>query len=309
MFFVVMLNQCSSNLSNEIDLNFAPAKVELFGKGIISTKLYERDLAISPKGDEIIYTMSDYRQSRRCLVILRKNGNNWGKKEILSFSGKYSDIEPCFSVDGNKLYFASDRPIDSTSARKDFNIWVSERTNNGWSEPVPMPSNINTENDEFYPSVGKNGNLYFTSARENGIGKEDILLAKYVDGDYLAPIPLDTNINSKTYEFNAYINPDENLIIFSSYGRPDDFGGGDLYYCKKNKDGSWTPAVNMGSDINSDKLDYCPFIDIPRGNFYFTSEKMLSADKRIESVNEIEALADDILNGMGNIYRIRFRDI
>ena len=295
--------------TNEIDLVNTPNKVELFAKGVISTKLYERDIAISPKGDEIIFTVGDYKQSKRCLVIIKKTGNKWGGKEIIRFSGQYFDIEPCFSVDGNNLYFASNRPIYSNSKRNDFNIWISKRTNNGWSDPEPLPSNINTENNEFFPSISKNNNLYFTSVRENGIGKEDIFLSKYVSGKYLDPIPLDTNINTLLYEFNAYINPDENLIIFSSYGRKSDLGGGDLYYSRKDKYGNWTTAINMGPTINSDKLDYCPFIDIPRSNFYFTSERMLSISERISDVNEIEAIADNILNGMGNIYRIHLNKI
>jgi hypothetical protein len=301
---VILLIQCHTDPSNKIDLAYTPDIVELFAKGVVSTKLYERDMAISPGGNEIIFTLSDYRQTKRCLVIIKKTGDTWGPKEILSISGQYADIEPCFSTDGNKLYFASDRPIDPNSERNDFNIWVSTRAKDGWSGPKPLPANINTENDEFYPSITKNNNLYFTSARENGIGKEDIFLARYDSGMYLDPVPLDTAVNSPTYEFNAYINPGENLIIFSSYGRKDDFGGGDLYYSRKDKNGNWTLSKNMGPAINSGKLDYCPFIDIPRNNFYFTSERRLTIDKKINDISELENLADDILNGMGNIYRI-----
>lgn len=61
-------------------------------------------------------------------------------------------------------------------------------------------------------------------------------------------------------------------------------------------------AVNMGSFINSDQLDYCPFIDYSRGNFYFTSEKMVPVANRIENAGELDALANGVLNGMGNRY-------
>lgn len=296
--------QCNSDKSNTIDLGYNPGKLEMFAPGFISTNLYERDIAISPDGSEIIYTLSDYKQSRRCLVLIKKNGNNWGDREILSFSGQYSDIEPIFSPDGKKLYFASDRPLMADSTRSDYNIWVSERTDQGWGEPASLQSNVNTEHDEFFPSIAKNNNLYFTSARENGIGREDIYLSRYTGGEYMDPIPLDTNINKTTYEFNAYVSPEENLIIFSSYGRKDDMGGGDLYYSVKDEQGNWKPSENMGSVVNSDKLDYCPFVDFPRGNFYFTSERLQKPGKRIENVGEIEQSANSILNGMGNIYRI-----
>ena len=77
-----------------------------------------------------------------------------------------------------------------------------------------------------------------------------------------------------------------------------------MYYSQKYRDGKWAPAKNLGPYVNSEKLDYCPFIDIPRNNFYFTSERMLSVDKRISDLSELESLANSILNGMGNIYRI-----
>ncbi len=306
---IILFSQCQSDRSIGIELENTPNKVELFAENIVSTNLYERDIAISPKGDEIIFTLSDYKQSKRCLVRIEKIVGRWGKKEIICFSGQYNDIEPCFSVNGNKLYFASNRPMKTNSTRNDYNIWVSERINSEWREPEPLQPNINTKNDEFFPSLSKNSNLYFTSVRENGIGSEDIFLSRYVDGEYLDAEPLDTNINTLTYEFNAYINPAENLIIFSSYGRKDDLGGGDLYYSRKDEYGNWKPAVNMGPLINSNKLDYCPFIDISRGNFYFTSERIMPKDKRIENVSEIEELAFGILNGMGNIYRVYFDDI
>ncbi len=194
--------------------------------------------------------------------------------------------------------------MNADTGRKDFNIWVAGRTSGGFGEPEPLPSHINTESNEFFPAVCSNGNLYFTAARENGLGGEDIFLSRFEAGRYLDPEPLDTNINTLTYEFNAWVNPEENLIIFSSFGRKDDRGGGDLYFSRKDAMGNWLPAVNMGPAVNSDRLDYCPFVDIPRGNFYFTSEKMTPPLKKIIHTGDIETLANGILNGMGNIYRV-----
>ena len=299
-----LLAQCKPEQYNKIDLSDQPQELQLFAPHIISTELYERDIAISPGGDEIIHTLSDYKQTRRCLVVNKKCGTRWQSKTILNFSGEYNDIEPFFSMDGNKLYFASDRPIRSDSNRRDYNIWVSDRQSQGWSDPSPLGPDINTVGDEFYPAVSKNYNLYFTSARESGTGKEDIYLSRFAYGVYQKPEPLDTNINSTTWEFNAYISPDEDLILFSSYGRKDDLGGGDLYFSKKDAQGNWMPSENLGPLINSDKLDYCPFADLQRGNFYFTSERFIIPDKKINNVAEIVQMANGLLNGMGNIYRI-----
>jgi len=290
-----------------VDLTSGPETIELFAPGVISTGMYERDMAIAPDGNEIIYTQGDYKQLLRCLVSVRKTGNTWGAGQILHFSGVYQDLEPFISPDGRTLFFASTRPVDGDTARTDYNLWKSERVDGVWSNPQPLDTLINSPTDEYYPSVSRNGNLYFTAVRENGIGKEDIYVSRLVDGRYQKPEVLDSNINSSTYEFNAFISPDEDVLIFGSYGRPDDLGGGDLYISKKLADGSWSPAIHPGPPINSAKLDYCPFIDYPRGVFYFTSERVIERGAgTLEKFIENAQLPG---NGLGDIYRVRVAEI
>lgn len=306
--FLVLFAGCKEENKAPFNLNFTPEQIEIFGEDIISTRLYERDMAIAPDGNEIVYTLGNYRQTLRSLVRIKKEGDQWRDKEILPFSGRYNDIEPFFSVDGTRLFFASDRPMGSDSTRTDYNIWVVDRKASDWGRPVPLDTVINTVNDEFYPAVSKNNTLYFTATRTDGMGREDIFLSSFVDGSYRAPRALDSTINTTTFEFNAYISPQEDLLVFSSYGRKDGFGGGDLYFSKKRADGSWTEAKNL-EFANSDKLDYCPFIDVPRGNFYFTSDRDIPHRKHIKDVTEFEEEADRVLNGLGNIYRVDLKKL
>ena len=136
------------------------------------------------------------------------------------------------------------------------------------------------------------------------MGKEDIFMSEFVDGRFQLPEPLPEEINSTFYEFNAYVNPEENLIIFSSFGRPDGFGGGDLYISQKDDEGKWTKSKNLGNLINSDKLDYCPFIDWRSRNFYFTSDRMTRDTLQLDDINVLIENSNSILNGFGNIYKI-----
>ncbi|MBK8496879.1 MAG: PD40 domain-containing protein [Chitinophagaceae bacterium] len=161
------------------------------------------------------------------------------------------------------MFFSSNRPL-SGSEIKDFDIWVVEKENGKWGEPRNLGAPVNTKEDEFYPSITKTGNLYFTAAYKNGIGKEDVFMAKLENGKYGEPVPLDTAVNSKTYEFNAFVSPDEDFIIFTSYGRKDDNGRGDLYMSIKDASGNWQPAKHL-SMLNSAKLDYCPFVSFDKG--------------------------------------------
>lgn len=308
MLFICMvyISSCNDKKPIEIDLKSAPTSAEVFGKNVISTEMYERDIAITPDGNEIIYTLGDYKQSKRCLVRIREVNGEWQSPEILNLSGTYQDIEPFYAEGGNKLFFTSNRPINNDSLRTDYNIWVSEREDQQWSEPIPLPENINSAGQEFFPSLSKNGNLYFTATRKDGIGSEDIFMSEFVNGIYENPTVLDSAINTSTYEFNAYINPDENLLIFSSYGRPDDMGGGDLYYSTKDEKGKWQPSKNMGNKINSTKLDYCPFVDLTNNTFYFTSERMKENKATFKNVKDLKSHANKPQNGMGDIYSTDF---
>ncbi|MBL7769459.1 MAG: PD40 domain-containing protein [Flavipsychrobacter sp.] len=238
----------------------------------INTTGYERDLAISPDGREVFFTRQGTDWKEQTIWQLTKQADgSWSGAKPAPFSGVYRDLEPFFAPDGKRLYFASARPKPDREGT-DVDIWMVERLAGGWSEPIHLGPAINSEKDEYYPSVTREGHLYFTSEREGGPGKEDIYRAEYFNGSWLTARPLDTGVNSAYYEFNAYVSPDESLLIFTSYGRSDDTGRGDLYFSKKNTDGSWSPATNLKA-ANSTDLDYCPFVSPDGKTLYYTSEK------------------------------------
>src|SRR5205085_478096 len=152
------------------------------------------------------------------ILVRKKKGNNWSSPEVASFSGMFSDLEPAFNHDGSKLFFCSNRPTTGDQ-KKDYDIWVMDKSGSGWSTPRNLGPAINTSADEYYPSVGITGNLYFTAEyTDKAVGKEDIYVSKWVDGAYQASVALDTAVNSKVFEFNAFVSPDEKFIIFTSYG-------------------------------------------------------------------------------------------
>ena len=304
LFLLNCTPKTESPKAYSINLKATADHLMLFGENIISTPLYQRDLAISPQKNEVIYTLGDYKQNKRCLVVINQKNEIWTAAKILNISGKYQDIEPFYSNNGNRLYFASNRPIYNDTTRTDYNIWYSDRITNGWSDPIALDSIINSKGDEFFPSLSDQGNLFFTATRNDGLGREDIFISEFIANKFTLPKPLPAEINTSQFEFNAYISPKEDLIIFSSFGRSDGFGGGDLYISRKNDSGKWTESKNLGEAINSNKLDYCPFIDWESRNFYFTSERMLIDNKKLETIQELKERSNSPLNGFGNIYKI-----
>jgi Tol biopolymer transport system component len=310
VLFAVFLFSISIS-SAQIKLNFKnpPAEATLLAEGFISTPINERDFALSPNGTEIYFTISTPQSTFQTIVFSTFGKNGWSKPEIVSFAGKFSDLEPAFSDDGNKMYFASNRPLTGNKP-KDFDIWVVERQGKLWGEPKNLGEPINTELDEFYPSITKTGNLYFTAQYQQGVGKEDIFMAAWKSNHFERPTALDTAINSKNYEFNAFVDPDEQFILFTSYGRKDDSGRGDLYMSVKDASGNWLPSKNIAF-INSTRLDYCPYVSPDKKVLFFTSERNdlpISFSEK-PSYDQIKKINENTLNGTGNIYWIRFDKI
>ncbi len=268
-----------------------------------------RDLSMRSDGQELYFTWQSPKQDFSAILCLKKAGKTWSAPQVASFSGQYRDLEPFLSPDGLRLYYASARPIQAKEQPKDVDIWYVERKNwqSVWSAPIHTGKTLNTDADEYYPAVTNAGHLYFTRFSSDASRKEDIFYSKWENGAYQTAVALSDSINSPTYEYNAYVSPDESLIIFSSYGRKDDLGGSDLYICRKNADGTWQKARHLGSKINSKKLDYCPFYDAVSQTLYFSSERSEVA-KAFETPQTVEALKthfQQYSNGLGRIYWVK----
>jgi Tol biopolymer transport system component len=280
---------------------------QVFSPEIISTNRNERDFAITPAGNIILYSIVFPADKLSVIIYLAFDGFFWSEPECAAFSGIYKDLEPAFSPDGKKLFFVSNRPLNGNTAKKDYDIWIVE-PEKGWNLAVNAGSPVNSDEDEYYPSVASNGNLYFTAKYSDSFGKEDIYVSRFENGSYRQPVNLGETINTENYEFNAFIAPDESYLIFSSYGREDDLGGGDLYISFKNGMNIWSIPKNLGNTINSDKLDYCPFVT-PDGKFLFFTSERTNAEFGVKSQKKLENLlqmADGIENGLGNIYWVTF---
>lgn len=268
-----------------------------------------RDITISKNQDEVFFTIQSLNEEVSKISFTKKKNNTWSKPELVSFSSGFRDLEPFLSHDGLRLYFASNRPLDEKEIKsKDYDIWYVERKSltSNWSKPINIGFPINTEKDEFYPSVTKNGNIYFTSENEKSLGKDDIFVSKFINGEFSKPQNLGTNINTEGYEFNAYVSPDEKFIIFTGYNRKDGKGSGDLYISYY-ENGNWTLAKNLSEEINSKQMDYCPFYDENSNTLYFTSKRNFILDKKFSSIEEFQKEISKVENGFSRIYKVNIK--
>jgi Tol biopolymer transport system component len=204
--------------------------------------------------------------------MMRFADGTWSSPQVILSHNQFSYNDPFLSPDQSKLFFISDRPLDSAGQKKDYDIWYVLREGTGWSQPINAGSNINSGKNEYYISFTDDGTMYFSSNEGTTGGDDyDIYTSKSVNGEFLPRIKLGDPINTVHYEADVFVAPDESYVIFCSM-RPGGIGRGDLYISFKGTDGNWMTAKNMGGDINKEKTDYCPFVSPDGKYFFYTSQ-------------------------------------
>ncbi|HEY0590978.1 MAG TPA: ankyrin repeat domain-containing protein, partial [Thermoanaerobaculia bacterium] len=146
------------------------ASPHMFAPGFVSTERHELNSVFTPDGKEFYFTIRDA-AGRWTIVMTALCEGRWTRPRPAAFSGRWSDVDPFVSGDGRRLYFCSNRPLEPQgAAAKDFDVWMCERTAEGWSAPVNAGAPVNSTDDEFYPSVTSNGTIYVQSRRPGGPG-------------------------------------------------------------------------------------------------------------------------------------------
>ncbi|MFC1724437.1 hypothetical protein ACFL4T_02340 [candidate division KSB1 bacterium] len=254
---------------------------EIFAPGIVSSEHQEHSsLSISPDGKEMWWSRwrlpHDLDKFPQVIMFIKVENGRWSQPRVAPFSGKYRDGGPAFSPNGNKIFFYSRRPLEKkTDEMHDNDIWFVERNEDSWSKPMNLGSTVNSPFVDATPSLAANGNLYFTSNRnqyDDPIGNNDIFVSEYRNDNYTEPKVLNSAINtSYARESFPFIAPDESYIIFSRDSRRFDTEGnvieGDrkLMISFRDENGEWQDAMDMGTDFAKTRF---PFVS-PDGKYLF----------------------------------------
>jgi hypothetical protein len=278
-----------------------------FVPGIISTGDYESHAAFTPDGREIYYLKLAPNFSRWTIVVSRYNDGRWSEPEVAPFSGQYQDADPYITADGKHFYFLSDRPVETGGERQaHHDIWVMDKTASGWSAPRHLPAPVNSDADEWYPIVLKNGTLYFGSQRKDSNGFSDIYHAvRQPDGSYSVS-NLGSPVNSGAGEYEAFVTEDERVMLLAITKRPDSLGDIDLYVSHKQSNGKWSEPVNLGPEVNSPTRELSPKLT-PDGKYLVWMSCRVPALPAKPPQHTTREVLEELRapgNGLGDIYRI-----
>jgi outer membrane protein OmpA-like peptidoglycan-associated protein len=94
------------------------------------------------------------------LYVSKKVGAAWSEPEPLPFNNnEFDDCHPAISIDGDKLFFASNRP----GGFGGMDIYVAYKVGESWSEPVNLGAGVNTKGNDAFPFIHADNTLYFAS--------------------------------------------------------------------------------------------------------------------------------------------------
>ncbi len=164
-----------------------------------------------------------------------------------------TNMQECsFLHDGLKLYFSYNLPGGYGSR----DIWVSTRAAEDapWEDPVNLGSNVNGPSAETYPSISPDElEIYFQYGNGPGLMRS----TRASKDDPWGPATTYTDLG------NAYdldFAPDGLTVYFDS-DRSGGYGGADIWMAtRETVDSPWGEPVNLGSNVNDSRGQYCPGI-------------------------------------------------
>lgn len=161
-------------------------------------------------------------------------------------SDEYSLGHPAIDASGTILYFASDMPGGYGKSDLYFSVFA----NGQWSKPLNLGPKINTEGNEFFPFVSKDGVLYFASDGHGGLGGLDVFFSVPERGIFNSIENMGTPTNSPKDDFGLALDSTGMKGYFTS-NRPAGKGNDDLYFLKIKR----VPVIIRGVVKDRDSRD------------------------------------------------------
>ena len=229
----------------------------------VNTQTHEVPLGVSPDGNTLFLfgnyialpdfyyvTTTEKRLGKGDLYYVEQQGASWSRLFAFPYPVNTPHFEAglCMTADGGAVLFSSDRPGGVgghfPNYHPDFlyyhgagefntDLYVSQKTDNGWAEPINLGKVINTPYAEINPWLHPDmKTLYFCSDGHYGLGGYDIFMSKRLREDswteWSDPVNLGKTINSIGND-SFYMTADGQTALVTSLQGGNTFGSSDIY--------------------------------------------------------------------------------
>jgi len=184
-----------------------------------------------------------------------------------SINTKESEYFPSLTVDDSLLVFTRRAPNGTGEY-----FYKSEMKGSDFSKAQLIEGTVNEEPFKGAICVSADGDwlIYAGNIPGKNFGDYDLYICYYTPQGWSEPENMGADINSGYWESAPSLSPDNRVLYFSS-NRTGGFGGADLYMSIRQKSGRWSPAINMGPNINTIGDETAPYIHADNQTMYFTS--------------------------------------
>ncbi len=140
-------------------------------------------------------------------------------------------------------------------------------------EPTNLGEEINTPNDEYWPTPSLDGkHLVFTRLmKDGGRPQEDFFMAGIDSFNWDNAIPI-SEVNTSDNEGAQTLSADAKILFFTACNREDGLGSCDIYFSRL-VEGKWTEPQNAGAPLNTSSWEGQPSLSSDNRYLYFSSNR------------------------------------
>ncbi len=202
-----------------------------------------------------------------------------------SINTKDPEYFPTITVDGKTILFT--RLVEDGRVqgpyKKQEDFYISHLINNAWTNSEPMPTHINTVNNEGAPTISADGrSLIFVACPDasgedygehrTGKGSCDLFITKKLGNRWGAVSNLPGAINTNLWETQPSLSADGKTIYFiRSIRGQNGQRNSDIYTATLNENGTWGQATRLPNNINTSSEEESVLIHPDGKTLYFAS--------------------------------------
>lgn len=191
---------------------------------------------------------------------------------------------PTITVDGKTILFT--RRLKDAEAlmgmQEDFFVSQS-KDGKTWETAVPMPSNINTKQNEGAPTISADGrSLIFVACSDEtgknygdnreGWGSCDLFYTKKIGTKWMNPVNLPGKVNTFNWESQPSLSADGKTLYFiRRVSKPGEPANSDIFVSRLQEDGTWSVAKPLPNTINTPYMEESVLIHPDGKTLYFAS--------------------------------------
>jgi len=216
----------------------------------------------------------------------------WGNLKNVgpNINSEATDEHITFMPDGNTAVFASKRG----GGMGKYDLYTTKRENGKWAKAQLIPAPINTEKDDFDPTISPDGKwLFFASNRSNSdkYWDCDIFVSEWDGEKWGKPEVFDSIfVTPGKPDWGATMPEDFQIFYFASGREPTKKGMSQMFQSRWLEDG-WSEPEYMPEPVNSGEWEATPYVTRDGKYLY------LNSGRNIKKRGDVDIWKFELVNG------------